>query len=1173
MPGQRLETIIAINAEVGNGFAKVGSTLSQLGSLVDGMSQKLIDFGTESVDVYRKYELSMADAQVALSTIYGKNTRELSGVMKELDVAATEWAATTIFHTDDVANAIAEAAHAGWDLDQIMAGIPASMELAQAGGLDLSEAVDYIVKTANAAGLEFEDLDSLIDHWAFTANSSATDIGELGDAMLRMGATMKFAGGTDELLTMLAVLADAGTVGSDAGTLLRNSMLRLVAPTKKASEMMDQLGATSEELDEIAGDSALTEANKTLEQVGFSAYDSQGNLKDMLTIFRDLSGALDQIGSEDERNKVLSSIFPTRSITGAMALIEAATADYNGLYEALKGGDAEGYGEYASETMMDTLNGSIETFQSKVENLKKEVGAELAPQIEGVLSGLGEMVDAVAGMDDTSFSILVDGMKGLAVLGPGLLIAGGAMRAVGTALAAFSSPAGAAVLSTVALSFGIGMLTDAIIRFEEADFEDQFGNLELDTSQVQEHLGELKDAFDTAYSDISGFQAELQAAVESYDAAAGELKSELLMKNLTDAELTETDIGKLSALGESVSDAVLDGINARKSELLAGITAAFGGEKGENGADIDNPIWAQMISVINQGMESDIATAEQLSQRLRDALTSAFADKSLNGDEIANIQAILDEQNKLLAMQQDRENYLERQRARRKAQTVGYSAIEDAIEATKDLEASELETLLDRQAGELYDAETFYDRAIEEGWQIQNIDDEGFHTATVADKEAAIEALKSGHKQEQDQWMQDLYDFRLGLVQEGMQDNFDSVYQGLRDLLPEFSASGGLLTPELLAKRNAVLSGKSGDAVSEYLARMGDNIRSASGAYSDEYKEFMQIFDLFSQELGAPVDNIEEYTAPGGLQEQLSSILSGYGTALTPEGLAQAVRDAGGEVDWYSLLGENGDLYNALLSTGMSAGYTGPDNEILTSMFSGVEVPVDVVPEMTDTSLPDMDPIQVPVEPQNPDQLVSELESKGMEEVSVDVNGDVQQLEAVIDGEEGQTLMQYVDGDATELHAVIMDEDGQVITTIVDGNTSRLQAAINAIGNQTVYVNIAARNMLPQLGGFAEGGRADIPSIFGEAGPEWAIPEEHTNRTAELLNEAREASGFTWPELISRFGGLNADPGHTPSTLIYSPTINAADVNGVGRALMDDKARLEKWWADRQIREEMEVYA
>ena len=1169
MAGQRLETIIAINAEVGNGFAKVGSTLSQLGSLVDGMSQKLIDFGTESVDVYRKYELSMADAQVALSTIYGKSTRELSGVMKELDVAATEWAATTIFHTDDVANAIAEAAHAGWDLDQIMAGIPASMELAQAGGLDLSEAVDYIVKTANAAGLEFEDLDSLIDHWAFTANSSATDIGELGDAMLRMGATMKFAGGTDELLTMLAVLADAGTVGSDAGTLLRNSMLRLVAPTKKASEMMATLGATSEELDEIAGDSALTEANKTLEQVGFSAYDSQGNLKDMLTIFQDLSGALDQIGSEEERNEVLSAIFPTRSITGAMALIEAATEDYNGLYEALKGGDAEGYGEYASETMMDTLNGSIETFQSKVENLKKEVGEELAPWLEDLAASFGGIVDSIAGMDDTSFSILVDALKSIAVLGPGLLAAAGGFRLVGSAIAVFSNPIGATVAGGLLLGTTIYFIRDALEKLSEANFRDQFGDLELDMSSVMEHLSGLQEAFTTANSDIDAFESQLNAAVEDYETASGDLKAGLLIKSLTDAELTDTDIGKFTTLGGTISDAVIEGVESKKGELLAGITAAFGGEKGENGADIDNPIWNQIISVISQGMEADIATAEQLSQRLRDALTSAFADGSLTGDEIANIQKILDEQNKLLAMQQDRENYLERQRILRKAQTLGYGSLEEALAATEEAKAAELEDLLDRQEGERYDTAAMYDRAIEEGWQIQNTyanadGTYGTHKANAYDKQRALDELDKQHADEQARWEQGFNDFSLGIIQQGLQDNFTTMYEGFQQLLPEIIASGGKLTQDILDKRAELLEGKSGQAVNEYLTRMRDNILDATGSFnSDEYTEFLQIADVI---LGGNGGLGADLGFTSGDLSSLQAALTESGSTYTPEDLSNYIQNRaalGAQPNWVDYLGQS---FESVAGSAQSLGFS-PDNasQAITDWV------VSVTPVIDESAMPDMGPLPVPIEPYTEgSDPVEGLQEQG---VDVKVNADTEELTAKIDAEDGSDIMTYVSGDATDLHMTIWDEDGQTLRENVTGDASQLESIIRSYDGRVITVHLQANNMLPALPGFAEGGRADIPSIFGEAGPEWAIPEEHTNRTAELLNEAREASGFTWPELISRFGGLNADPGHTPSTLIYSPTINAADVNGVERALMEDKARLEKWWADRQIREEMEVYA
>ena len=414
---QTLTTNIVINAMTGNGFSEVGNTLTQLGSIVNGISQELIEFGKDSVEVYRDYEKSMKDAEVALSTTYGRGTAELANVMSQIDTHATEWAATTIFHTDDVANAISEAAHAGWDYEQIMAGIPAAMELAQAGSLDLSEAVNYIVKSTNAAHIEFEDIGNFIDLWAFAANSSASTIGEFGDAMLRLGSTMRFASNPEELMTLIAVTANAGSVGTEAGTMIRNSMMRLVAPTKKANEAMAELGATSDEAAGLLNDEALAAANAELAAHGFSVYDQDGQLKPVLETYRELymslgeiAGGFENIDRNEDALRVLSSIFPTRTITEALNLLHGAAEGYDGLYDAMAGGDAAGYGSYAAETMMDSLYGKTETFYSKIERLKQVVGEQLSGQLGSVMETLGEFVDNIADMDEGTFSALVQGL-------------------------------------------------------------------------------------------------------------------------------------------------------------------------------------------------------------------------------------------------------------------------------------------------------------------------------------------------------------------------------------------------------------------------------------------------------------------------------------------------------------------------------------------------------------------------------------------------------------------------------------------------------------------------------------------------------------------------------------------------------------------------------------------
>lgn len=141
----------------------------------------------------------------------------------------------------------------------------------------------------------------------------------------------------------------------------------------------------------------------------------------------------------------------------------------------------------------------------------------------------------------------------------------------------------------------------------------------------------------------------------------------------------------------------------------------------------------------------------------------------------------------------------------------------------------------------------------------------------------------------------------------------------------------------------------------------------------------------------------------------------------------------------------------------------------------------------------------------------------------------------------------------------------QIVNTFGTPITQQVQVQVSgAVANAT-----GGYSLRPH----AEGGRSDVPALFGEAGAEWAIPERHTERTANLLASAAKASGFTWGELISRTGGLNAGDGSRSETFIYSPTIYASDASGVSGALQNSKADFEKWWRERNARERAEVYA
>jgi len=1177
MAGQQLTTTILINARTGNGFQQVGATLTELGSLVNGISDRLIGFGEDSVKVYRDYEKSMADAEVALSTIYGRNTQELSRVMGKLDEAATEWAATTIFHTDDVANAVAEASHAGWDFDRIMTGIPAAMQLAQAGSLDLSEAVDYIVKSTNAAGISFEETGEFIDHWTYAANSSATTIDEMGEAMLKMGNTMKFAGDSDQLLVVLAELANAGTTGAAAGTLARNSMLRLIAPTKKAREAMAELGATSEETEEILNDESLAAANARLAATGFSAYDEEGNLKGMLETYSDLyvalgeiAGGYDKIADNQDALDIISAIFPTRSITGALALIEAAGEGYHGLYEELQGGSAEGYGGYAAETMMDTLNGKILTFESKVERLKQLVGEELSGQLETVLGTAGGIVDAIAGLDEDTLGALVSGLEVIAAAGPGLLLAGGAMRFIGSVLAL--GTAGKIMLAAVA----VGALAAALDRLEEARYEDNFGDMELDSSQISTYISGLGSVFDENRSKITEFNEALEQAVSDYQTTAETFSSNLLADQLTGDEI---DTDAYYSMGEKIGQALQDGIDANFSGVMASINSSFGSDNPE---DVDNPIWAQIVDVVSQGYEEEKARAESLSQQLRDAMTSAFADGSLTGEERQNIQSILDEQNELMAKQQDRMYAQERARILQKSQRLGLKSLEESAGLAIEERDREMESLAADQAGTWFDVESFYDEAIEKGWTDQN-----GRRYTQEDKDAALAELSARQTEEMRSYEAGFSDFLLGVHTAAIEgSDMSGAWGALQTLAGSFGEGGGILTQGAIDAFNASVDrGKLGDLETfmdtmvsglggmEEIEGMRDYYYgTGNAAQAQQYQMIADMYTLIKNngDLMGQLESgafRETQASDDGGRSAFEKLMAEGMIGFSPESLAEEMASWSqmGENIEQSLKGYFGTNYGAVQDIALANGAAD-----VTSFIEGMyPVTIPVEPEMDTEALENQPPVPIQVLP------MIEAASMGLQGAEaltamgadVSVSGDTQELHAAIQGEDGQNLMSYVSGDATDLHMSIYEEDGQTLIENVAGDTTQLAAAIDAYRNQTIVVNLVGQKM------FAAGGRADTASVFGEAGPEWAIPEEHSERTASLLNAARAASGFTWGDLLMRFGGLNANPETEPTTIIYSPTINANDASGVDEVLRQDKARLDKWYREMQMRDRAEVYA
>ncbi len=321
---------------------KFKSALGKLGSVasaaISGTVAAVGGLGAAAIKVGSDFESSMS--QVAATM--GMTAAEVNSGNKAFEMlsdAAIEAGDTTAFSASEAADALNYLALAGYDAQTAADALPAVLNLAAAGGLDLAYASDLATDAMSALGIEAskENLTHFGDQMAKTASKANTSVGQLGEAILTVGGTAKgLAGGTVELNAALGVLANRGIKGAEGGTALRNVILSLSAPTDKAAKLMSSLGV--------------------------EAYDASGNLRPLNFIFRDLDEAMSGM-SEGEKTQVLNEIFNKVDLKSAQALLAGCGDEFDNLSVAIEG----------SWMTMDSLSDSLSQSGIEIEDMKSNL--------------------------------------------------------------------------------------------------------------------------------------------------------------------------------------------------------------------------------------------------------------------------------------------------------------------------------------------------------------------------------------------------------------------------------------------------------------------------------------------------------------------------------------------------------------------------------------------------------------------------------------------------------------------------------------------------------------------------------------------------------------------------------------------------------------------------------
>lgn len=413
-----------------------GSALKGAATAVAAATTAAGGLAAASVKVGSNFESSMS--QVAATM--GLTTADIANGSEEFELlaqAAKDAGATTAFSASQASEALNYLALAGYDAQTAADALPAVLNLAAAGSMDLAYASDLATDAMAALGIEAsnENLTRFGDEMAKTASKANTSVAQLGEAILTVGGTAKsLAGGTTELNAALGVLANRGIKGSEGGTALRNVILALSAPTDKAAASMKSLG--------------------------LEVYDASGNMRPLNEVFKDLNASMENM-SQGEKTQVLNEIFNKVDLKSAQALLAGCGDEFDNLADAIA--NSGGAMQDMADTQLDNLKGDLTILQSGLEGL----GIAAYEGMQGPLREAVQLATSMVGDISAAFN-------------EGGLTA--AVGAVGGALADMVTYV--AGLAPQMIDAGVGLLTSLISGIQQNLPALASGAVEIVTSLV-----------------------------------------------------------------------------------------------------------------------------------------------------------------------------------------------------------------------------------------------------------------------------------------------------------------------------------------------------------------------------------------------------------------------------------------------------------------------------------------------------------------------------------------------------------------------------------------------------------------------------------------------------------------------------------------------------------------
>ena len=378
----------------GEAMGRAGTTLSM------GVTTPVVAAGTAAVKLATDAETSFAK----VSTIADETVLSYDKMKSEVTKASDE----TGVAISDFNEALYSSLSAGVESGKAIGFTTDMVQLARGGFTDTAKAVDVVTSVLNAYGLSADQASSISDKLITTQNIGKVTVDELAGSLGRVIPTAKaFNVGIDDVSTAMAIMTKRGIQTSEATTYY-NSML-------------NELGSSG------------TKADKALRELsgkGFSELIAQGTpLTEILQLLSDTA---------TEDGKSLSDMFGSMEAgKAALSIMSDGGAEYNQVLDQMK--NSAGAAQEAFDKMNAAPAAKMQFELNKLKNAGVEAGVHLLPHITNLVEGVGDLAEKFSDLSPEEQKAIIKTAAFAAGMGPVLKVTGSVATGVGSLTKGFGS--------------------------------------------------------------------------------------------------------------------------------------------------------------------------------------------------------------------------------------------------------------------------------------------------------------------------------------------------------------------------------------------------------------------------------------------------------------------------------------------------------------------------------------------------------------------------------------------------------------------------------------------------------------------------------------------------------------------------------------------------------------